>query len=48
MSLRKINLSPFVRIVRIRDDAGGHDFGAENSQNRGSHFNDESGKHYDY
>ena len=34
--------------VRIRDDAGGHNFGPGNSQNRGSHFNDAAGNHYDY
>jgi hypothetical protein len=46
---RIINLSLFfVFYVVIRDDAGGHDFGDGNSQNRGSHFNDESGNHYDY
>ncbi|WP_371264409.1 HNH/endonuclease VII fold putative polymorphic toxin [Pseudomonas sp. NFACC43] len=40
---------PFlVRTVRIRDDARGHDFGVGNPQNRGSHFNDEIGNHYDY
>ncbi|WP_201022778.1 HNH/endonuclease VII fold putative polymorphic toxin, partial [Pseudomonas syringae] len=37
-----------LKTVRIRDDAGGHDFGSGNSQNRGSHFNDETGNHYDY
>ncbi|WP_425262254.1 HNH/endonuclease VII fold putative polymorphic toxin [Pseudomonas abietaniphila] len=37
-----------VKTIRIRDDSGGHDFGVGNSQNRGSHFNDESGNHYDY
>ncbi|WP_371914760.1 HNH/endonuclease VII fold putative polymorphic toxin [Pseudomonas sp. 34 E 7] len=37
-----------IKTVRIRDDAGGHDFGSGNSQNRGPHFNDASGKHYDY
>ncbi|PBP95240.1 hypothetical protein CCL17_24055 [Pseudomonas congelans] len=36
------------RMIRIRDDEGGHDFGVGNPQNRGSHFNDESGNHYDY
>lgn len=36
------------RIVRIRDDANGHYFGPDNSQNRGPHFNDESGGHYEY
>ncbi len=34
--------------VRIRDDAAGHNYGSGNSQNRGSHFNGESGGHYDY
>ncbi|MHB1423456.1 MAG: HNH/endonuclease VII fold putative polymorphic toxin [Gemmataceae bacterium] len=35
--------------VRIRDDAGGHDYeGPNNPQNRGPHFNDEAGNHYDY
>ncbi|WP_421666718.1 HNH/endonuclease VII fold putative polymorphic toxin [Pseudomonas lundensis] len=34
--------------VRVRDDSGGHDFGTGNPQNRGAHFNDESGFHYDY
>jgi uncharacterized protein RhaS with RHS repeats len=36
------------RTVRIRDDAGGHHHGVGNPQNRGPHFNDESGNHYDY
>ncbi|WP_440467010.1 filamentous hemagglutinin N-terminal domain-containing protein [Pseudomonas sp. YH-1] len=36
------------KIVRIRDDAGGHDFGVGDPQNRGRHFNDEAGNHYDY
>ena len=36
------------KTVRIRDDAGGHDFGKGNSQNRGPHFNDEAGNHFDY
>ncbi|MCE1090940.1 hypothetical protein LU640_30545, partial [Pseudomonas monteilii] len=34
--------------VKIRDDAGGHYFGKNNSQNRGPHFNDENNGHYDY
>jgi RHS repeat-associated protein len=34
--------------VTICDDAGGHDFGPGNPQNRGPHFNDEAGNHYDY
>ena len=36
------------RTVLIREDAGGHDYGPEDSQNRGPHFNDEAGNHYDY
>lgn len=36
------------KTVRIRDDTGGHDFGVGNPQDRGSHFNDEDGNHYDY
>ena len=36
------------RTINIRDDAGGHDFGPGNSQNRGPHFNDEAGNHFDY
>lgn len=36
------------KTVRIRDDAGGHDYGPGNLQNRGSHFNDSSGNHFDY
>jgi hypothetical protein len=35
-------------IVNIRDDAGGHYYGPDNPQNRGPHFNDEHGNHYDY
>ena len=34
--------------VKIRDDAGGHYFGKDDSQNRGPHFNDEKNGHYDY
>ncbi|WP_345831216.1 VENN motif pre-toxin domain-containing protein [Erwinia sp. HDF1-3R] len=34
--------------VYIRDDAGGHFFGVDDPQNRGSHFNDPQGNHYDY
>ena len=34
--------------VIIRDDAAGHYYGAGNSQNRGPHFNDSRGNHYDY
>jgi len=36
------------RTIRVRDDAGGHNYGSGNPQNRGSHFNDEAGNHYDY
>jgi hypothetical protein len=32
----------------IRDDAGGHNFGPSDPQNRGPHFNDPKGNHYDY
>ncbi len=34
--------------VYIRDDAGGHFFGVDDPQNRGSHFSDPAGNHYDY
>lgn len=34
--------------VYIRDDAGGHFFTDDPNQNRGPHFNDEKGNHYDY
>jgi hypothetical protein len=37
-----------VRTVRIRDDAGGHEFPDDPSQNRGPHFNTDDGGHYDY
>jgi RHS repeat-associated protein len=33
---------------QIREDAGGHDYGPGNNQNRGPHFNDPAGNHYDY
>ncbi|MFB9287224.1 HNH/endonuclease VII fold putative polymorphic toxin, partial [Pseudoduganella plicata] len=36
------------RTVRIRDDAGGHNYGPGDPQNRGSHFNDPAKNHYDY
>jgi RHS repeat-associated protein len=36
------------RTRQIREDSGGHDYGPGNPQNRGSHFNDEKGGHYDY
>ena len=34
--------------MKIRDDAGGHDFGPKNPQNIGSHFNNEAGDHFDH
>jgi hypothetical protein len=34
--------------VVIRDDAGGHDYGPGDPQNRGPHFNTPNGGHYDY
>ena len=37
-----------VKKVIIRDDAKGHFFGEDNPQNRGPHFNDYKGGHYDY
>jgi len=36
------------RRVTIRDDAKGHDFGPSDPQNRGPHFNDMCGRHFDY
>ncbi|WP_339533391.1 RHS repeat-associated core domain-containing protein, partial [Pseudomonas mucidolens] len=36
------------KTLRIRDDANGHNFGMGSPQNRGAHFNDEPGNHYDY
>jgi filamentous hemagglutinin len=36
------------RTVKIRDDAGGDWYGPGDPQNRGPHFNDEAGGHYDY
>jgi filamentous hemagglutinin len=36
------------KTVRIRDDCAGHDYGPNDPQNRGPHFNDEAGNHYDY
>ncbi len=32
----------------IRDDSGGHHYGEGNPQNRGPHFNNEKGDHFDY
>lgn len=34
--------------VEIRDDAKGHKFPDDPTQNRGPHFNDPAGNHYDY
>ncbi len=34
--------------VEIRDDVAGHIFPNDPTQNRGPHFNDPSGNHYDY
>jgi hypothetical protein len=36
------------REVIIREDTAGHYFGPGDPQNRGPHFNDEAGNHYDY
>jgi filamentous hemagglutinin len=36
------------RRLTIRDDSDGHFFGSGNSQNRGPHFNDMCGRHFDY
>ncbi|MBI1926644.1 hypothetical protein HYR99_20685 [Candidatus Poribacteria bacterium] len=35
-------------VKRIRDDATGHRYPDEPSQDRGPHFNDDAGNHYDY
>jgi hypothetical protein len=32
----------------IREDTGGHIYPDDPSQNRGPHFNDDAGRHYDY
>ena len=34
--------------ITIRDDAGGHNYGPGDPQNRGPHFNDPAGNRYDY
>jgi len=34
--------------IEIRDDYKGHTFPDDPSQNRGPHFNDQNGGHYDY
>jgi filamentous hemagglutinin len=36
------------RTVTIRDDSAGHYFKKNDPQNRGPHFNDEGGNHFDY
>jgi len=36
------------RNITIREDSGGHFYGPNNIQNRGSHFNDPLQRHYDY
>lgn len=36
------------RKVTIREDSSGHSYSNNPSQNRGPHFNDELGNHYDY
>ncbi len=36
------------KTVTIRDDAGGHYYSKGDPQNRGPHFNDPSGGHFDY
>ncbi|WP_272944398.1 HNH/endonuclease VII fold putative polymorphic toxin, partial [Yersinia wautersii] len=37
-----------IQTIQIRDDVNGHFFGEQDVQNRGSHFNDQKGNHYDY
>jgi len=34
--------------IEIRDDAGGHEYPDDPTQNRGPHFNGPNGEHYDY
>ena len=34
--------------IKIRDDSKGHNWGPNNPQNRGPHFNDDKKNHYDY
>ena len=36
------------RAITIRDDAAGHTYTDDPTQNRGPHFNTEDGGHYDY
>lgn len=49
---RRGNVQPgraytFENGVVIRDDVAGHTY-SDPSQNRGSHFNDPQGRHFDY
>ncbi|WP_267379965.1 MULTISPECIES: HNH/endonuclease VII fold putative polymorphic toxin [unclassified Gilliamella] len=37
-----------IKTIKIREDAGGHFYGENNPQNRGPHFIDNKGNHYDY
>jgi len=37
-----------IKTIIIRDDSKGHFFGDNDPQNRGPHFNDDLGNHYDY
>lgn len=42
------NTNGNISTVKIRDDSAGHFYGENDPQNRGSHFNDDKGNHYDY
>ena len=44
----KQNPDGTITTQKIQDDAGGHDFGPCDDQNRGPHFNDDKDGHYDY
>ena len=35
-------------VLKVRDDAKGHEFPDDPTQDRGPHFNDPSGNHFDY
>ena len=37
-----------INIVQIREDVEGHFFGENHPQNRGPHFNDPEGNHFDH
>lgn len=41
-------MNEFENGVEIRDDAKGHEFPDDPTQNRGPHFNDPCGNHFDY